>query len=164
MHLLFVCSGNTCRSPLAESIARQLVLDRNLRDIEVKSAGTSANANAPASDGALLVALEQGLDLSTHRSQELSPELVQWADVILTMGSHHLDVARSLGGNGRSYLLSDFASRGDEPSDMQISAIRNGLGVSFASFMRTSKSRPEQGKRAGGESCGLVTASLGNFD
>lgn len=114
MHLLFVCSGNTCRSPLAESIARQLVLDRNLRDIEVKSAGTSANANAPASDGALLVALEQGLDLSTHRSQELSPELVQWADVILTMGSHHLDVARSLGGNGRSYLLSDFASRGED--------------------------------------------------
>ncbi|MEP6763055.1 MAG: low molecular weight protein arginine phosphatase [Gemmatimonadaceae bacterium] len=114
MHILFVCTGNTCRSPLAESIARQMVLDRQLSGIEVKSAGTHAASNSPASDGSLLVALEQGLDVSTHRAQQLTPELVQWADVILTMGSSHLAETSALGGQGKSYLLTDFSSRGQD--------------------------------------------------
>ena len=114
MHILFVCTGNTCRSPLAESIARQIVLDRDLSGFEIKSAGTWANTNSPASDGSLLVALEQGLDLSAHRAQQLTRGLVQWADLILTMGSSHLNEARSLGGTGKSHLLAEFASRGED--------------------------------------------------
>lgn len=109
MRLLFVCTGNTCRSPMAEAIARQLAEARGL-DVTASSAGTSAWEGAPASDGALLVALEEGLDLTIHRAQMLSRELVAAADLILVMSPHHGERAVVLGGEGRTHLLTDYAA------------------------------------------------------
>ncbi len=111
MRVLFVCTGNTCRSPMAEAIARQFASERALDDVTVASAGTSAWDGAPASDGALLVALEHGLDLNTHRAQVLTRELVGGADLILVMSPHHRERALVLGGDGRTHLLTDFAAR-----------------------------------------------------
>lgn len=113
MRLLFICTGNTCRSPLAEALARREAIERGWGDVEVSSAGTSAWEGAPASDGALLVALERGLDLSGHRSQQLTREVVEAHDVILAMGPHHLERAEALGGEGKSHLLTAFASGGE---------------------------------------------------
>ena len=113
MRILFVCTGNTCRSPLAEVIARRLIEERGLGDrITVESAGASAWPDAPASDGALLVALENGLDLGDHRARLLSPEIVARADLVLAMGPHHLDRAEALGGTGKSWLLTAYAADG----------------------------------------------------
>ena len=112
MRLLFVCTGNTCRSPLAEGIAKRLIAERRLTDIEVSSAGTSAWADAPASDGSLLVALERGITLGDHRARPLSPEIVFNSDLIFAMGPHHLDRVEALGGTNRSWLLTAYA-RGD---------------------------------------------------
>ena len=111
MRLLFVCTGNTCRSPMAEAITRRLAGDRGFDDVTVVSAGTSAWDGHPASDGALLVALERGLDLTVHRAQDLSRELVSAADLILVMSPHHKERAVVLGGDGRTHLLTDFATR-----------------------------------------------------
>jgi len=110
MRLLFVCTGNTCRSALAEAIARREAIERGLSDVDVASAGTSAWDGAPASDGALLVAMERGLDLASHRSQQLTRELVQSHDVVLAMGPHHQERAEALGGEGRTHLLTAFAA------------------------------------------------------
>ena len=115
MHLLFVCTGNTCRSPLAEAIARRMIGERAIPELTVGSAGTSAWADAPASDGALLVGLEHGIDLGDHRSRPLAQDLVSGAHVILTMGPHHLDRAEALGGMGRAWLLTDFANGTPRP-------------------------------------------------
>jgi protein-tyrosine-phosphatase len=112
MRILFVCTGNTCRSALAEALARKVAIERALADVEVQSAGTSAWDGAPASDGALLVGMERGLDLSQHRAQMLTRELVRDADLVLAMGPHHLERIEALGGSGRAYLLTEFASRG----------------------------------------------------
>jgi protein-tyrosine-phosphatase len=108
-HVLFVCTGNTCRSPLAEAMARALAAARGL-DIIVSSAGTSAPQGAPASDASILVGLERKLDLSTHRARVLSRELVEDASLILGMAAHHVAAARALGGEGRVFLLTDYAA------------------------------------------------------
>jgi protein-tyrosine-phosphatase len=93
---------------MAEGIARRKIAERGLSDIEVASAGTSAWADAPASDGSLLVAMEHGLDLSEHRARQLSPELVAGSEIILAMGPHHVERAEALGGAGRTWLLKGF--------------------------------------------------------
>ena len=112
MRILFVCTGNTCRSALAEALARKVIVERALADVDVHSAGTSAWDGAPASDGALLVGMERSLDLSQHRAQTLTRDLVARSDLVLAMGPHHLERVEALGGSGRSYLITDFASRG----------------------------------------------------
>ena len=112
MKILFVCTGNTCRSALAEGIARREAIERGLMDFDVGSAGTSAWNGAPASDGGLLVALEHGVDLSGHRARQLTREIVQENDVILVMGPHHLERAEALGGEGKAHLLTHYAAHG----------------------------------------------------
>ena len=112
MRLLFVCTGNTCRSPLAEAISRKVAIEQGLPDLEASSAGTSAWEGASASDGALLVGLERGLDLNAHRSRQLNRDLVAEADVVLAMGPHHLERIEALGGEGKAFLISAYASHG----------------------------------------------------
>ena len=110
--LLFVCTGNTCRSPLAEVIARREAIERGRDDIDVASAGTSARDGAPASDASLLVALERHLDVGAHSAQQLTREHVDGSDLILAMGPHHLERALALGGEGKSFLLTAYGDSG----------------------------------------------------
>ncbi len=104
---------------MAEVIARRSVDARHRSDITVASAGTSAWDGAPASDGALLVALEHGLDLNGHRATMLSRDLVKAASLILVMSPHHAERAVVLGGAGRTHLLTDFASRSTNGQPVQ---------------------------------------------
>jgi protein-tyrosine-phosphatase len=112
MKLLFVCTGNTCRSPMAEAIARRLAAERGI-DVEVGSAGTSAWDGSPASDGSLLVGIERDFDLNAHRSRQLTREMVEESDLIIAMGPHHLERIEALGGAGKAFLLSTYASHGE---------------------------------------------------
>ena len=105
MQLLFVCSGNTCRSPLAAAIARREAEARGLTGVAVESAGVSAHDGAPASDGAILVGMERGLDVTGHRARALTREAVAASDLILVMGPHHRDRVAALGGGDRVQLL-----------------------------------------------------------
>lgn len=97
---------------MAEAIARAAIAARGLTDMAVGSAGTSAWEGAPASDGALLVSLEHGLALETHRARALSREIIEKADLVLTMGPHHAERANALGGAKKTHLLMHYASAG----------------------------------------------------
>lgn len=97
---------------MAEAIARKVAIERGLVDVDVASSGTSAWEGSPASDGALLVAMERGMDLSDHRAQSLTRDVVRSTDLILAMGPHHLERIEALGGEGKAFLISDYASRG----------------------------------------------------
>jgi protein-tyrosine-phosphatase len=87
---------------------RQLVADAGRTDIEVDSAGTMALAGEPASEGTYLVALENGMDLSSHRAQVLSPELARQGDLVLTMSRSHRQRASDLGAANVA-VLGEFA-------------------------------------------------------
>ncbi len=111
--LLFLCTGNTCRSPMAQAIAQRSLERRGWETVEALSAGVSALPGGAASEGSRRVVEEEGLSLEHHRAQPLTAELVEGADLILTMGSHHMDVVVALGGGDKVAVLSAFA-RGNE--------------------------------------------------
>ena len=97
---------------MAESIARAVAQELGMRDVEVTSAGTAAWEGAPASDGALLVALEHGADLSPHRARPVTPELLAQHDLVLAMSPHHLERVEALGARGKAFLLTTYATHG----------------------------------------------------
>lgn len=107
--ILTVCTGNTCRSPLAAAMLKAALVAAGRPDIEVESAGTGAWDGSPASEGTYLIALEHDLDLSAHRARLLDQDLVAGADLILTMSRPHLGRVRELGGGGRAHLFGEFA-------------------------------------------------------
>lgn len=110
MNVLFVCTGNTCRSPLAEGIARRELEARGWQHVQVASAGIAARPGDGASEFAVSVAARHGVPLDAHRSQPLTRELVAWADLVLVMGTGHVDSVRRMGGDEKVVTLGDFAS------------------------------------------------------
>jgi protein-tyrosine-phosphatase len=115
--VLLVCTGNICRSPLAAALLERALGERGAT-IQVSSAGTGAWDGAPASEGAYLVGLEQGLDLSGHRARLLTRDLVETSDLVLTMARHHRARVDELGGEGRVFVLGEYAGRGADAAEV----------------------------------------------
>jgi protein-tyrosine phosphatase len=112
-NILFVCTGNTCRSPLAEALARLELERRGWQHVQIASAGIAAREGDHASEPAVLVGRQCGLDLAGHRSSQLTPELLDWADLVLAMSPSHLLAIESLGCDEKVALLGDFAAGGE---------------------------------------------------
>ena len=88
--LIFVCTGNTCRSPMAEGLFR--ALDGEARTgLHASSAGLFAHEGLPASEYAEQAAGELGADLSGHRARQLTPELARQARYLVCMTAAHYD-------------------------------------------------------------------------
>jgi glycine hydroxymethyltransferase len=110
--VLFVCTGNICRSPIAEGIFRQLLGNR--KDIEVASAGVHAVRGQPPSLYAVQVCEEEGVDISGLRSQPLTATLIDQATHIFAMTGAHLETIQMLFPSGaeKSFLLREFEEPG----------------------------------------------------
>ncbi|HUE97366.1 MAG TPA: hypothetical protein VMN39_11945, partial [Longimicrobiaceae bacterium] len=109
-NVLFVCTGNTCRSPMAAAVASRAIEQRGWRHVRVASAGVAAHPDLPATEAAAVAAASVGLDLSGHRSRVIDPEIVAWADLILAMSPSHLGIVEEMGGDDKAALLGDFAA------------------------------------------------------
>jgi protein-tyrosine phosphatase len=133
--LLFVCTGNTCRSPMAEAIARDRIQARGWRHVQVRSAGVGAMDGSPASGGALRVTEARGLDIAGHRATYLTAELAEASDLILTMSRAHLQRVEDLGAGDRAAMISAFAegSEGTEGA----AGIPDPVGGPDAEYVRT---------------------------
>lgn len=88
MHILFICTGNTCRSPMAEGILKDMAKKRDL-DIRVSSAGIFAQEDGPIAENSIQALKEIHIDISHYRSKSLDEDMVREADLILTMGHSH---------------------------------------------------------------------------
>jgi protein arginine phosphatase len=111
--VVFLCTGNTCRSPLAAAVFRA-ELGADGERVDVVSAGTAAWEGQPASAGALEAAVRDGLNLSVHRSRRVAVELLRDADLILVMEREHARAAQALGADPRrTHVLSEWPEPGE---------------------------------------------------
>lgn len=158
--VLLICSGNTCRSPMAMVLLRRLWEEKNPGwELEVDSAGTGALAGQPASPHAVTAMRQRGLDLTAHRARtvhDLGEEALRGYDLILTMTRAHRDGLRTLypALRDRIFTLGEYAGRdGDVPDpfggplaayEMTAAALEESLRA-VVERIRTEGSRQNEG-------------------
>jgi RpiB/LacA/LacB family sugar-phosphate isomerase len=138
--ILFVCTGNVCRSPMAEGIFRQAVQGRG--PYRVLSAGLGAMEGQPPSAHAVRAVRELGIDISSQRSRMLTPELVRSADYIFGMTNSHVDTIVLLYPSAaeKTFLVREF----DETLEMYEKDISDPIGGSYEVYLEC-RDQIEQG-------------------
>ncbi|MGC8781930.1 MAG: low molecular weight protein arginine phosphatase [Anaerolineae bacterium] len=118
--ILFVCTANICRSPMAAALMRRRIAELGLADqVEVQSAGVWARDGDQASEGAARALSERGLSLADHRSQAMTPELLEKASIVLVMEEEHRRSLFYLEPKHlrKVFLLSEMVGRNEEIAD-----------------------------------------------
>lgn len=107
MNVLFVCTGNTCRSPMAAALFNKIAVERGL-DVRIESAGLFASEGEPASSEAVIAMKKYGIDLLGHHAQPVNSELLKKSDLILTMTAAHKMVLEP-SAQGKTFTLCEYA-------------------------------------------------------
>lgn len=115
MNILFVCTGNTCRSAMAAAIMDKIAVENDL-DVMIESAGLFAADGEKASDNAVEALKKYNIDLSGHRTQPVTEDLLKQSDLILTMTEAHKRLIEPLA-SGRVYTLAEYAGSDGDISD-----------------------------------------------
>lgn len=115
MNILFVCTGNTCRSAMAAAVMDKIAVENDL-DVFIESAGLFATEGEGASKNAILALKKYGIDLSGHRTQPVTEDLLKQCDLILTMTEAHKQLIENLA-SGKVYTLLEYAGGNGSISD-----------------------------------------------
>lgn len=109
VHVIFVCWGNICRSPMAERVARAFAEQQGLDDVTFTSAGVSSEETGhPIDARAQRVLTAHGYDASGHRAHRITAADIASADLVIGLEQLHVDRMRSLAPAGHFALLTDF--------------------------------------------------------
>ena len=115
MNILFVCTGNTCRSAMAAALFNKIAIEKNL-DVRIESAGIFAHDGEPASNEAIIAMKKYDIDLLGHHAQSINTELVEKSDLILTMTAAHKMVLEPAAG-GKVFTLCEYAGLDEDIED-----------------------------------------------
>ncbi len=115
MNILFVCTGNTCRSAMASAIMNKIAAENDL-DVRIESAGIFAEEGQRASDNAVKALEKYNIDLSQHRTKPVSEDIIKQSDIILTMTAAHKQILELTSG-GNVYTLLEFSGSSGDISD-----------------------------------------------
>lgn len=142
MNILFVCTANTCRSAMGEAILKSMVKEKNLGDgeIVIQSAGVYAMPGQPANLNAIETVKDYGANLDDHRASLLTTEMIEQADLILTMTANHKKYVLALAptATDKVFTLKQYSKEDDDCSDLHMD-ILDPYGADLESYKNCAK-------------------------
>ncbi|HNM47025.1 MAG TPA: low molecular weight protein arginine phosphatase [Candidatus Sumerlaeota bacterium] len=131
--VVLLCTGDTCRGPMAQGYMRHALNEKGIKHVDVKTAGVMTIPGLIPTPEASQVMNNAGIDISQHRSSPLTPELIHKADIILGMTPFHVQFAlrESEEAKNKTYLLKEFAE-----SDVKNYQITDPMGMTLEVYKR----------------------------